>query len=121
MLNVFDLQLSTREKKAVSRTCTSKTRRNLQTFVCAYNSNSHARGLLYLTFVCGKQSRENQYNRVSRFKEKCLRKAQHYQSSLKEEKDLCQLNSLTLLPKNHYLFCEIGSKRELEKRRICDH
>jgi hypothetical protein len=54
----------------------------------AYNSNSHARGLHYLTFVCGKQLRSNQRNGVSHFKEKCLRKAQQYQSSLKEEKAL---------------------------------
>jgi hypothetical protein len=32
MLNVFDLHLFTPEEKAVSRICTSKTRRNLQTF-----------------------------------------------------------------------------------------
>jgi len=32
MLNIFDLHLSTPEEKAVSRICTSKTRRNLQTF-----------------------------------------------------------------------------------------
>jgi hypothetical protein len=111
MLNVFDLHLSTPGEKAVSRIRSSKTRRILQTLAGAYNSNSHARGLHYLTFVCGKQSMENQYNRASRFKEKCLRKAQHYQSSLKEEKALCKLNSLILPPKNHNLFCEIGSKR----------
>ncbi len=121
MLNVFDLRLSTPEKKAVSRICTSKTRRNLQTFgwCLQFKYCSHARGLHYLTFVCGKQSRENQYNGTSRFKEKCLRKAQHYQSSLKEEKSLCKMNSLTLPPKNHNLFCEtwiekgIGEKEDL--------
>jgi hypothetical protein len=32
MLNIFDLNLSTPEEKAVSRICVSKTRRNLQTF-----------------------------------------------------------------------------------------
>jgi hypothetical protein len=32
MLNNFDLHLSAPEKKAVSRICASKTRRNLQTF-----------------------------------------------------------------------------------------
>ncbi len=52
MLNVFDLHLSTPEEKAVSRIWASKTRRNLLMFGCAYNSNSHARGLHYLTFVC---------------------------------------------------------------------
>ncbi len=120
MLNVFDLHLSTPEEKAVSRICASKTRRNLQTFGCAYSSNSHARGPHYLTFAAENKQR-NQHNGASRFKEKCLRKAQHYQSSLKEEKALCKLNSLTLPPNNHNLFCEIGSKRGREKRGICDH
>jgi hypothetical protein len=32
MLNVFDLHFSTPAEKAVSRICTSKTRRNLPTF-----------------------------------------------------------------------------------------
>jgi hypothetical protein len=59
MLNVFDLHLSTPEEKAVSRICASKTRKNLQTFGCAYNSNSHAHGLHYLTFVCGKQAEKS--------------------------------------------------------------
>ncbi len=50
MLNDFDLHLSAPEEKAVSRICASKTRRNLQTLTGAYNSNSHAHGLHYLTF-----------------------------------------------------------------------
>jgi hypothetical protein len=66
--------------------------------------------LHYITFVCGKQSRENQYE-ASHVKERCLRKAKHYQSSLKEEKALCKLKSLALTPKNHNIFCEIGWKR----------
>jgi hypothetical protein len=72
--------------------------------------------LHFSAFVCGKQSRENQHNGASHFKEKCLRKAQHYQSSLKEEKALCKLNSLTLPPKNHNLFREIGSKRGMGEK-----
>jgi hypothetical protein len=43
MLNVFDLHFSTPAEKAVSR-------------ICASNSNSHARGLHYLTFVCGNKA-----------------------------------------------------------------
>jgi hypothetical protein len=85
----------------------------------AYNSNSHARGLHYLTFVCGKQSRENQHDGANRFKEKCLRKAQHYQSFLNEEKSLCKLNSLTFAAKKPQPLCEnwiekgIGEKGNL--------
>jgi hypothetical protein len=59
----------------------------------------------------------NQHNGVSHFKEECLRKAQHYQSSLKEEKAFCKLNSLTLPPNNHNLFCEIGSKKGVGEKR----
>jgi hypothetical protein len=56
MLNVFDLHFSTPEEKAVSRICASKTRRICKHLACAYNSNSHARGLPYLTFVCGNKA-----------------------------------------------------------------
>jgi hypothetical protein len=72
-------------------------------------------GFTILLFVCGNKQR-NQRNGVSRFKEKCLRKAQHYGSSLKEEKPLQFVIPLTLLPKNHNLFCEGGLKRECEKK-----
>jgi hypothetical protein len=81
----------------------------------AYNSNSHARGLHYLTFVRENKQR-NQRNGASRFKETCLRKAQHYWSSLKEEKPLQFVIPLTLLPKNHNLFSEGGLKRGREKK-----
>jgi hypothetical protein len=47
----------------------------------AYNLNSHARGLQYLTFVCGNKAGKINAKGASRFKEKCLRKAQHYQSN----------------------------------------
>jgi hypothetical protein len=65
--------------------------------------------IILLLYAENKQ--RNQHYGASRFKEKCLRKAQHYQSSLKEEKTLCNVNSLTLPPNNHNLFCEIGSKK----------
>jgi hypothetical protein len=45
MLNVFDLNFSAPEEKAVSRLCASKTRINLQTFdwccITASGSNGH--------------------------------------------------------------------------------
>jgi hypothetical protein len=53
----------------------------------SHNSNSHALGLHYLTFV-RRNKQKNQSNGASCFKKKCHRKAQHYQSSLKEEKPL---------------------------------
>jgi hypothetical protein len=116
MLNVFDLRLSAPEEKAVSRICASKTRRTLQTFGWCLQFKQSCPWAPLSYFCLQEQSRENQRNGASRFKEKCLRKAQHYQSSLKEEKALCKLNSLTLPPKNHNLFCENGSKREREKK-----
>jgi hypothetical protein len=72
MLNVFDLHFATPEEKAVSRICASKTRTKIANVLLAG---------------------------ASRFKEKCLRKAQRYQSSLNEEKSLCKLNSLTFAAK----------------------
>jgi hypothetical protein len=52
MLNVFNLHFPTSAVKAMSRICACKTERNLQCLAGACNSNSHARGLHYLTFVC---------------------------------------------------------------------
>ncbi len=51
-----------------------------------------------ILLLSAENKQRNQRNGASPFKEKCLRKAQHYQSSLKEEKALCKLNSLTLPP-----------------------
>jgi hypothetical protein len=39
-----------------------------------------------ILLLYAENKQKNQCNGASRFKEKCLRKAQHYQSSLKEEK-----------------------------------
>jgi hypothetical protein len=67
-----------------------------------YNSNSHARGLHYLTFVRENKQR-NQCNGASRFKEKCLRKAQHYQSSFEGKKPL-QFESTNIAAKKPQTF-----------------
>ncbi len=118
----FDLHLSTPEEKAVSRIGATKTRRNLQTFGWCLQFKQSCPWATLSYFCRQKQSRENQYNGASCFKEKCLRKAQHYKSSLKEEKAFCKLNSLTLPPKNHNPLYETGSKKgHGRKRRICDH
>ncbi len=116
MLNVFDLHLSTPEEKAVSRICASKTRRNLQKFGWCLQFKQLCPGASLSYFCTQKTKQKNQRNGASRFKEKCLRKAQHYQSSLKEEKALCKLNSLTLPPKNNNLFCELDRKGGGRKR-----
>jgi hypothetical protein len=52
MLNVFDLHLSAPEEKAVSRICASKPGEICKHLAGSHNSNSHARGLHCLTFVC---------------------------------------------------------------------
>ncbi len=111
MLNVFDLHFSTPEEKAVSRICTSTTRRNLQTFGWCLQFKQSCPWALLSYFCMRKTKQKNKCNGMSSFKEKCLRKAQHYQSSLKEEKALWKLNLLTLPPINHNLFCEIVSKK----------
>jgi hypothetical protein len=83
----------------------------------AYNSNSHTRGLL-LSYFCMREQAGKSIQRRKSFKEICLRKAQHYRSSFKEEKPLQFMIPLTLLPKNHILFCESkeGLKRGGEKK-----
>jgi hypothetical protein len=52
-----------------------------------------------------KQGKSMQWGEA--FKEKCLRKSQRYQSSLKEEKSLCKLNSLTFAAKKPQPLSEI--------------
>ena len=65
--------------------------------ICKYlagacNSNSHARGLHYLTFVC-KTRQGNQRNEASRLR-KFIKRAQRYQFALNAKKSHCKLNSL---------------------------
>ena len=96
MLNVFDLNLSAPEEKAVSRICASKTRRNLQTFGWCLQTVMPVGFTILLLYE--EDMQRNQRNGVSRFKEKCLRKAQHYQSSLKDEKPL-QFDSANIVAK----------------------
>ncbi len=121
MLNVFDLHLPAPEEKAVSTICASKTRRNLQTFGRCLQFKQSSPWALLSYFLYAKNKQRNQCNGASRFKETRLRKAQHYRSSLKEKKPLQFMIPLTLLPKNHNLFCEGGLKRGGRKREACDH
>jgi hypothetical protein len=89
--------------------------------ICKYlagacNSNSHARGLHYLTFVCKtKQGKSMQWGESSL--EKCFRRAQHYLSTWKEEESLCELNSLHLPPKNHTL-CETWIRKGIGEKEF---
>jgi hypothetical protein len=62
MLNVFDQHLSAPEEKALKQClefALSKPREICEHLAGAYNSNSHARGLHYLTFVCKKQAEKS--------------------------------------------------------------
>ncbi len=89
----------------------------------AYNSNSHTCRLL-LSYFCMRKLAEKSIQQCESFKENCLRKAQHYPSSLKKEKPLQFMIPLTLLPKNHNLFCEgkEGLKKGAgRKRKVHDH
>jgi hypothetical protein len=73
---------------------------------------------LLLSYFCTQKQAGKSIQRRESFKEICLRKAQHYQSSLKEEKPLQSMIPLTLLPKNHNLFYEgkEGLKKDGEKK-----
>ncbi len=59
MLNVFDLHLSTPEEKQCLEFALPKPGEIYKHLAGAYNSNSHARGLHYLTFVCRKQAEKS--------------------------------------------------------------
>ncbi len=91
MLNVFDLHFPTPATKAMSRICACKTGRNLQIFGWACNSNSHARGLNYLTFVCkNKAGKTTQRGESS---QKMLQKSSVLSFAWNAKKSLCKLNS----------------------------
>jgi hypothetical protein len=88
--------------------------------ICKYlagacNSNIHARGLHYLTFVC-KQGREN--NAMRRVVSENASKELSVFILLECEEVSLQIEFTTLPPKNHNLFVKTGTKRELEKKGI---
>ena len=89
--------------------------------ICKYlagacNSNSHARGLHYLTFVC-KTRQGNQRNEASCLR-KCIKKSSALSIRLECEEVSLQIEFTTLPPKNHNLFVKTGTKRELEKKEL---
>ncbi len=92
--------------------------------ICKYlagacNSNSHARGLHYLTFVC-KTRQGNQCNEASRLR-KCIKRAQRYQFALNAKKSLCKLNSLHCHQKTTTSLWKLERKRDWRKREFCGH
>ncbi len=120
MLNVFDLHFSTPAEKAVFRIYASKTRRNLQIFGwCLQFKQSCPWATLSYFCLQNKAGKINAMGRV--VLRKMSQKAQRYLSSLKWREVPCKLNSLHLPPKNHNLFVKLRSKRELDKKEICDH
>jgi hypothetical protein len=81
-----------------------------------------------ILLLYAKNKQRNQCNGASRFKETCLRKAQHYRSSLKEEKPL-QFESLSPLTAvynspyrttqiQHLKFAFVRSRRGSKKKVI---
>ncbi len=91
--------------------------------ICRYlagacNSNSHARGLHYLTFVC-KIKQGNQRNEASRLR-KCIKKSSALSLAWNAKKSLCKLNLLHCHQKTTTSLwkLETGTKRELEKKGI---
>ncbi len=121
MLNVFDLHFSTLAEKAVSRICASKTEReNCKYWAGACNSNSHARGLHYLTFRL-----QNKAEKIHAMGRVVLRKMFQKSSALsiyfEMRRSPLQIEFATFAPKNRNLFVKLGSKRELEKQELCGH
>ncbi len=91
--------------------------------ICKYlagacNSNSHARGLHYLTFVC-KTRQGNQGNEASRLR-KCIKRAQRYQFALNAKKSPCKLNSLHCRQKTTTSLWRLERKGNWRKRN-CGH
>jgi hypothetical protein len=92
MLNVFDLHFPTPAVEEMSRVC-AKLREICKYLAGACNSNSHARGLHYLTFVC-KTKQGNHRNEASRLRECIKKRAQRYQFAWNAKMSLCKLNSI---------------------------
>ncbi len=92
MLNVFDLHFLHQQWKQCLEFMIAKLREICKYLAGACNSNSHARELHYLTFVC-KTRQGNQRNEASRLR-KCIKRAQRYQFTSNAKKSLCKLNSL---------------------------
>ena len=87
--------------------------------ICKYlagacNSNSHARGLHYLTFVCkNKAGKSTQWGESS---QKMYLKELSVITRMECEEVSLQIEITTLPPKNHNLFVKTGMKREWEKK-----
>jgi hypothetical protein len=112
MLNVFDLHLSAPDEKAVSRICASNQETYANIWLVLTIQMVMPVGFCYLTFVCENKQR-NQCNSVN-----LLRKFVKEKLSIidpKDEKPLQFLIPLTLLLKNHNLFCE-GLKKSGERK-----
>ncbi len=89
--------------------------------ICKYlagacNSNSHARGLHYLTFVC-KTRQGNQRNEASILR-KCIKRAQRYQFALNAKKYPCKLNSLHCRQKTTTSLWKLEGKGNWRKKEI---
>jgi hypothetical protein len=83
----------------------------------AYNSDSHTHRLL-LSYFCMRKQAGKSIQRRESFKEICLRKAQHYRSSLKEEKTLATYDPTDIVAKKPQPLCEgkEGLKKGGEKK-----
>jgi hypothetical protein len=88
--------------------------------ICKYlagacNSNSHARGLHYFTFVCKtKQGKSMQRGESSH--ENVSKELSVINSLWNAKKPLCKLKSLHCHQKTTTSLCKVGTKRELEKK-----
>ena len=116
MLNVFQSTFSASEMKQCLEFVLAKLTEICKYSAGACNSNSHARGLHYLTFVC-KARQGNQRNEASRLR-KCIKKSSALSFAWNAKKSLCKLNSLHCRQKTTTSLSKTGTKRELEKKEL---
>ncbi len=115
LLNVFNLHFSAPEEKAVSRNLRLQNQEKFANIWLVLKIQTVMPVGFTILLLYAENKQRNQWNGASSFKEKCPRKAQHYQSSLKEEKPLQFEFTNIAAKKNQDLFCEIGVKRGREK------
>ncbi len=115
----FNLHFPAPAMKAMSRICACKTEKNPQIFGWCLQFKQSCLWATLSYFCKRKQGRKVNARRRVVFR-KCIKKS----SALSHEK--CEEVSLlieftTLPPKNHNLFVQIGTKRELKKQGKCGH
>ncbi len=115
----FNLHFPAPAVEATSRICTCKLREICKYLAGACNSNSHARGLHNLTFVCKKQDRKiNALRRV--VSENVLKRAQCYHSH-GMRRSLVANWIYYIAAKKPQPLCENWNEKGIGEERNCGH